>query len=64
MWAKCQSFIKSVDKLQKSTYYIIVGNMQTRRLMGNSLDIYNTLLRIERNNHIAKMKDVYSKRQI
>ncbi len=32
--------------------------------MGNSLDIYNTLLRIERNNHIAKRKDVYSKRQI
>ena len=28
--------------------------------MGNSLDIYNTLLRIERNNHIAKRKDVYS----
>ena len=32
--------------------------------MGNSLEIYNTLLRIERNNHIAKRKDVYSKRQI
>jgi hypothetical protein len=32
--------------------------------MSNILDIYNTLLRIERNNHIAKRKNVYSKEQI
>ena len=32
--------------------------------MGNSLDIYNTLIRIEINNHIAKKVGIYSKRQI
>ena len=32
--------------------------------VSNILDIYNTLIRIERNNHIAKRKNIYSKEQI
>ena len=32
--------------------------------MSNILDIYNTLSRIERNNHIAKNKSTYTKKQI
>ena len=32
--------------------------------MSNILNIYNTLVRIERNNHIAKNKKIYSKMQI
>ena len=34
MWAKCQNFINIVDKMQKSTYYIIVGVMQTKETYG------------------------------
>ena len=32
--------------------------------MSNVLDIYNTLIRIETNNHVAKKVGIYSKRQI
>ena len=32
--------------------------------MSNILDIYNTLVRIESNNHIAKRNDIYSRKQI
>ena len=45
-------------------YQSIISNYDAECMQKICLDIYNTLLRIERNNHIAKMKDVYSKRQI
>lgn len=32
--------------------------------MSNILDIYNTLIRIESNNHITKRTNVYTKKQI
>lgn len=32
--------------------------------MSNIVDIYNTLVRIQSDNHVAKKKDIYSRRQI